>query len=149
MVPDRFSSAIRSAMMSGIQGKNTEPELAIRTRLWKQGLRYRVHPKMIGRPDLAFLGAKVAVFVDGCFWHGCPEHYQAPRSNSAFWKNKLAANRARDAFVSESLLALGWHCVRFWEHEVEDGPDRCAKMVMKAVRSRQGSSVNRKGAKDV
>jgi DNA mismatch endonuclease (patch repair protein) len=98
---------------------------------------------MIGRPDFAFLGAKVAVFVDGCFWHGCPVHYQAPKSNKAFWKKKLAANRARDAIVSEALSEFGWLYIRFWEHEVENEPDKCANAILKAVRSRQNKAVKR------
>jgi DNA mismatch endonuclease (patch repair protein) len=137
MPPDRFTPAIRSAMMSRIQGKNTTPELTIRKRLWKKGLRYRLHPQVFGRPDFAFIHARVAVFIDGCFWHGCPEHYQAPKSNKAFWKKKLTANRARDAVVSETLSAMGWLCLRFWEHDVEDRPDRCANSILRAVRLRR------------
>jgi DNA mismatch endonuclease (patch repair protein) len=82
-------------------------------------MRYRLHHKTpAGRPDVAFVGRRVAVFVDGCFWHGCPDHYVRPRSRSVFWAEKLAANVARDRRQTTKLESLGWRVCRFWEHDV-------------------------------
>jgi DNA mismatch endonuclease (patch repair protein) len=105
--------------MSRIRGKNTKPELMLRRALWGQGLRYRLHRPLPGRPDIVFSQAKLAVFVDGCFWHGCPIHRVRPKANRAFWNNKLRRNRRRDREVQRQLQSAGWEVVRFWEHEIE------------------------------
>jgi len=106
--------------MSRIKGKNTGPELALRKSLWKRGLRYRLHYQVPGRPDVAFPGKRVAVFVDGCFWHGCPAHGVSPKSNAEFWKLKIRGNIERDQRVTSELENKGWRVLRFWEHEVND-----------------------------
>ena len=104
--------------MARIRGKHTRPELLLRKALWAAGLRYRLHRKLPGTPDLAFVGARVAVFVDGCFWHGCPQHYSFPATRSEFWADKLRRNVERDARVGDELAALGWTVLRFWEHSL-------------------------------
>jgi DNA mismatch endonuclease (patch repair protein) len=105
--------------MSRIRGKNTEPEFLLRSAVWKRGLRYRLHASTpVGRPDLVFPGRQVAVFIDGCFWHGCPDHYVRPRSRDEFWGAKLRENVDRDRRQTLALEALGWRVVRVWEHEV-------------------------------
>src|SRR5262249_30770296 len=119
LLVDVMTRQQRSRCMSRIRGKDTGPELALRRALWKSGLRFRVHYALPGRPDIAFPVKKVAVFVDGCFWHGCPEHGVKPRSNVHFWADKLKKNTARDQAVAKALEKLGWKIVRFWEHEVE------------------------------
>lgn len=109
----------RSEQMSRIRGKNTSPELLLRRALHAAGLRYRIHYRTpAGRADLAFVGARVAVFLDGCFWHGCPDHYVRPRSRTEFWSAKLAENVARDRRQTLTLEAVGWRVCRLWEHEV-------------------------------
>jgi DNA mismatch endonuclease (patch repair protein) len=103
--------------MAKIRGKDTKPELALRKAVHALGARFRVHVRDIpGRPDLANKRAKVAVFVDGCFWHGCPRHYSRPRSRQEFWDAKLAYNRARRIEVKEALS--GWTVIEVWECEV-------------------------------
>ena len=109
----------KSEQMSRVRGADTGPEMALRRALWRAGLRYRVRPKIPGRPDLAFVGCKIAVFVDGCFWHGCPEHYKASATNVAFWSEKIARNQRRDREVEIALTKLGWTVMRYWEHEVD------------------------------
>jgi DNA mismatch endonuclease (patch repair protein) len=109
----------KSEQMARVRSVDTGPELAIRRALWHAGLRYRVRPSIPGRPDLAFVGCKIAVFVDGCFWHGCPEHYKASVTNVAFWSEKIARNQHRDREVEFALRRLGWTVLRYWEHEVE------------------------------
>ncbi len=101
--------------------RDTQPELALRRLLHASGLRYRVDraplPGLRRRADLVFGPARVAVFVDGCFWHGCPQHGTSPRLNSAYWSAKLQRNRARDLDTDAQLTRAGWLVVRGWEHE--------------------------------
>lgn len=125
----------RSENMSRIRGKNTKPELILRSALWSVGLRYRLHAKTPkGRPDVVFPGSKVAVFIDGGFWHGCPDHYVRPRSREEFWSGKLSENLARDRRQTLELEKLGWRVVRIWEHEVYENLDDVVTLVQSAIR---------------
>lgn len=109
----------KSAQMARVRSQNTDAEWILRRALWSQGLRYRVLDRTLpGTPDLSFRRAQVAVFVDGCFWHGCPEHYTAPKAHNRFWREKLRRNRERDRTVGKQLAASGWCAVRVWEHEL-------------------------------
>ncbi len=93
----------------------------MRALLYRRGWRYRVNWRAPGgRVDIAFPGMRVAILIDGCFWHGCPRHGVQPKSNREFWLKKLAANRARDERQVAALLAAGWQVLRFWEHQVRD-----------------------------
>ena len=120
----------RRRMMSRIRGRDTKPELSLRRAAWKLGLRYRLHYR-VGRtrPDMVFVGARVAVFVDGCFWHGCPLHSTTPRNNRDFWVQKLRRNRERDADNTQSLIERGWQVLRLWEHEIDASPEICAQQI--------------------
>lgn len=125
---------MRSKMMSRIRSRDTKPELILRQALWRRGLRYRVNFKTpAGRADLAFPARSVAVFVDGCFWHGCPEHYVKPRNDASFWKSKLQENVARDERQTYWLEHNGWCVLRFWEHEVYVDLARVVGVVCDAV----------------
>ncbi len=108
--------------MQTLRQRDTAPELALRRELHKRGLRYRVDappvPGLRRRADLLFTRAKVAVFVDGCFWHVCPIHSTEPKANAPFWSEKLAANVARDRDTDRRLTEAGWAVVRVWEHEL-------------------------------
>jgi DNA mismatch endonuclease, patch repair protein len=100
--------------------RDTKPEIALRSELWRRGLRYRVDHKVVGnrrRVDIAFTRARVAVFVDGCFWHMCPNHSSLPKTNREWWLAKLEANVARDESTNAELERAGWTVVRVWEHE--------------------------------
>lgn len=109
----------RSEQMSRIRGRDTTPELVLRKALWARGLRYRLHFRTpAGKPDIVFPGQKVAVYVDGCFWHGCPRHYVRPRSRGEFWAAKLRANVDRDRKQTLMLEAKGWRVLRVWEHAI-------------------------------
>jgi DNA mismatch endonuclease (patch repair protein) len=107
--------------MRGNRKRDTRPELSLRRGLHALGFRYRVASRPLrDRPwtaDLVFAGAKLAVFVDGCYWHGCPDHYSAPRTNSDYWGPKIERNRRRDRLVDAELQAAGWTPLRIWEHE--------------------------------
>lgn len=131
---DVMSAARRSALMSRIRGSNTGPELALRRTAWAKGLRYRLNFRIgRARPDLVFPSARLAVFVDGCFWHRCPLHGVMPKGNGAFWKTKLDRNVARDAETNRTLLATGWKILRFWEHQVEDSVEGCVAEIERAL----------------
>jgi DNA mismatch endonuclease (patch repair protein) len=132
-VADVLTREQRSYCMSRIQGRNTKPEILLRRTLWKLGLRYRLKSKLPGKPDLVFPGARLVVFVDGCQWHCCPDHFVRPKSNQAFWDLKFEKNRARDTKVNELLDAQGWKVLRFWEHEVEQTPVAIAERISKVV----------------
>ena len=119
----------RSFCMSRNRGRDTGPEICLRKELWKRGLRYRLRSRLPGRPDLVFPGARLAVFVDGCFWHGCPEHRVVPTNNGGFWADKIARTRERDAAVERQLSAVGWRIIRVWEHEIRASAARAAEMI--------------------
>jgi len=107
--------------MQATRRRDTAPEMALRRELYRRGLRYRVDvpvlPGLRRRADLVFSRQRVAVFVDGCFWHGCPQHGTQSRSNPDFWRNKISANMARDADTTRRLADSGWTVVRVWAHE--------------------------------
>lgn len=129
------SSPIVAAQMRRQSRRDTVPELAVRQLLWRRGLRYRVDYRILDRrrADIAFTRAKVAVFIDGCFWHGCQLHGSVPKSNRTWWRAKLEANRARDRDTDRRLAEAGWHVVRFWEHY---DPADAADQIEGAVRRR-------------
>ncbi|GAA3670117.1 very short patch repair endonuclease [Nocardioides ginsengisoli] len=107
--------------MQGNRARDTRPEMAVRRLLHAMGLRYRVDarplPDLNRRADIVFSKAKVAVFIDGCYWHGCPEHGTTARTNADYWGPKIQRNRDRDADTSQRLSEAGWTVARFWEHE--------------------------------
>lgn len=116
------SSAGRRRNMQANRSRDTKPELEVRRALHTLGLRYRVaiapEPDLRRRADIVFTRARVVVFIDGCFWHGCPEHGRSNfKHNADYWPAKIAANVARDADTNAKLGAVGWHVLRFWGHE--------------------------------
>ncbi|MFD4033664.1 very short patch repair endonuclease [Streptomyces sp. NPDC058637] len=132
------SSAARRRNMQAIRSRDTKPEQLIRRIVHANGLRYRVAAKPLPglrrTADLVFRPAKVAVFIDGCYWHGCPEHYVPPKTNSRYWSDKVARNMARDRDTNERLTQAGWLVLRFWEHQDSDA---CALSIVSAVRGRR------------
>jgi DNA mismatch endonuclease (patch repair protein) len=108
--------------MRGNKARDTRPELALRSALHRQGLRFRCDREIRMddvrvRPDVVFVARRVAIFLDGCYWHRCPQHGTAPRTNAGYWTEKLDRNVARDRRVDAALDAAGWRVVRIWEHE--------------------------------
>lgn len=138
------SSPEVSRRMRRVRQKDTAAETALRKALYARGLRYRVQVPVLQKPrrvaDIVFLGSRVAIFVDGCFWHGCPEHATWPRSNADFWRAKIVANQKRDADTDERLRGLGWEVVRVWAHE---DPGDAAIRIEELVRSRQHGEAGR------
>jgi DNA mismatch endonuclease (patch repair protein) len=130
--------------MQANRSADTLPELRLRRALHARSLRFRkglrlVLPEASLRPDIVFTRARVAVFVDGCFWHRCPEHGEEPKANREFWAAKFERNVQRDRRTDAALLAAGWVVVRVWEHEeVEVAADRVAVQVRAALAARAG-----------
>jgi len=119
---DVVDRATRSRMMSGIRGKNTKPELFVRSYLHRSGLRFRLHSKLPGKPDLVLPRYRAVVFVHGCFWHrhkGC-RFTTTPASNPAFWQDKFASNIRRDAKVTAQLEKLGWRVLVIWACQLNE-----------------------------
>jgi DNA mismatch endonuclease (patch repair protein) len=133
--------------MSRQASKDTNAELSVRRLLHAAGLRYRVEYPVPGmarrRIDVAFTRAKVAVLIDGCFWHGCPQHATQPKSNAEWWRTKLDRNMARDRETTEHLAALGWTVLRFWEHE---DPVEVSARVRAAVERRLAERAGKQGS---
>ena len=129
------SSSNARAVMRANRGKDTGPELRLRSLLHRDGLRYRVGvrplPEVRRTADVVFAKAKIAIFVDGCFWHGCPDHHRPSTKNADFWRAKIDNNRARDAETDQLLTAADWTVIRVWEH---DDPEQAADTIIRAVR---------------
>jgi DNA mismatch endonuclease, patch repair protein len=127
--------------MRANRSRDTKPEVALRSAVHALGLRYRVSARPVKglrrTADLVFTRAKVAVFLDGCFWHGCPEHHTVAVTNARFWAEKVESNRARDRDTERSLSEAGWITVRVWEHE---DCRQAALRVREVVRKRLASS---------
>ncbi|MFJ4849180.1 very short patch repair endonuclease [Streptomyces sp. NPDC088733] len=139
-MPPTASSPAVAARMSRQTSRDTAQELAVRRILHGSGLRYRVHVPVPGMPrrtvDIVFGKLKIAVFLDGCFWHGCPQHATSPRSNAEWWRAKLDRNMARDVETTAHLGTAGWTVLRFWEHEP---PEEVAHRVADTVAARRAA----------
>lgn len=138
------SERVRASMRAN-RGRDTKPEVALRSAVHARGLRYRVSARPIKElrrtADLVFPSEQVAVFLDGCFWHGCPQHHTLAATNGTYWAEKVKGNRARDADTDRRLRAAGWLVVRVWEHEP---PEKAATRVTQVVLSRR-AKVRRAG----
>ncbi|WP_441250937.1 very short patch repair endonuclease [Kitasatospora sp. McL0602] len=138
------SSAANRKNMQAIRNRDTAPEQAIRSLLHAAGLRYRVCarplPELRRTADIVFRPTKIAVFIDGCYWHGCPEHYVPPKTNPGYWSDKVSRNMARDRDTDTQLESAGWTVLRFWEHE---SADRCALLIADAVAVRRAGLLSR------
>ncbi len=126
----------RSENMARIKGTDTLPEVTLRKLLWAAGIRYRTNFRTPGgKADIALPSKRFAVFVDGCFWHGCPEHYVKPRSRSSYWDAKLTENVERDRRQTQKLLDEDWNFIRVWEHEVSEDAPEVAQRVLNQLKS--------------
>jgi DNA mismatch endonuclease (patch repair protein) len=130
------TTPIRSQLMTKIRSTNTTPEILLRKELWARGIRYRVnYKKIIGSPDIIFLKKKVAVFIDGEFWHGYnwDEKKAKIKSNRAYWIPKIERNMQRDIYNNKVLAEMGYTVIRFWEREIKKDLARCVQIVMKKI----------------
>ena len=137
--PEPANDIIR-VRMERQRRRDTRPELAVRQELHRRGIRFRVDVKpeqnLRMRGDLVWKGRKLVVMIDGCYWHGCPEHATSPKNNAAWWRQKLDANIERDRRSDAELQARGWRVLRFWEHE---DPTCVADVIEEALRPGPGS----------
>jgi DNA mismatch endonuclease, patch repair protein len=134
--------------MTSQRQRDTAPEIAVRSLLHRRGLRFRVHyplPVPRRRADIAFPRHQIAVFVDGCFWHGCPEHSTWPKKNAEWWRTKIRANQSRDADTDRSLEQAGWTSIRVWEHE---DPEEVALAIADVVTAQRRFAAGRMGSCD-
>lgn len=130
---DVMTKAQRSRCMSRIKGSDTGPELLVRNQLWHRGLRYRLHYALPGRPDIVFPRERIAVFIDGCFWHRCPIHFTKPATNASTWEAKIAGNVERDRTIDACLKSEGWEVLRYWEHQVNENVTSVVAQIAKKV----------------
>ena len=137
---DVFDKETRSRIMSAIKSKHTLPERKLREALRKEGVAYKLH---YGKEniDAAIPSRRLAIFVDGCFWHGCPKHGHNPKTNKGYWLPKLRKNKFRDKMKTARLKAAGWKVLRFWEHDIEKRLVWCCKRVLGQVFSRSNHKI--------
>ena len=134
-IPER---EVTSKIMSSIIAKNTKPEILLRKALWSAGLKgYRLYwDKVPGKPDIVFPGRKIAIFVNGCYWHRCPFcHPSTPKTNVEFWQKKFETNQTRDARNNELLERAGWRVVIIWECQIKRHLSDCIENIMSVVNS--------------
>jgi DNA mismatch endonuclease, patch repair protein len=136
-----FPSSIAALKrMKAAKPKDTAPEKALRSALHAKGLRYRLDLRVLKevnrRADIVFRSARVAIFVDGCFWHGCPIHGTQSKANAEFWSSKINRNRERDADTNQRLEEKGWLVIRVWEHE---DPEEASKKIFEIIKKRESS----------
>jgi len=138
-MPDVFTKAKRSQVMATIRGRgNRSTEAAMVGLLREHGVSgWRRNQAVFGRPDFVFRRQKVAVFVDGCFWHGCPQHSTMPVQNRPFWRAKLERNMARDRQVTRRLRRDGWSVIRIWEHDLLKRGTVCVRRIRRALKVEQ------------
>jgi len=126
--------------MKSARREDTKPERQLRSHLHRLGFRFRIHQKVLEgvrrKADVVFRSVRVVVLVDGCFWHGCPQHGTWPRENAAFWRDKIETNQRRDADTDRRLAEAGWLVIRVWEHEE---PSAAAALIAEVVRSRRAA----------
>lgn len=133
-MPDVFTKEKRSEVMSCIRGRgNKDTELALATIFRTAGITgWRRHQPVFGKPDFIIRKVRLAIFVDGCFWHGCPKHSNLPVNNRPFWRKKLTANQTRDRLVTRTLRKRGWRVLRIWEHELRN-PTRVLSRILRSL----------------
>lgn len=139
---DVFSTHKRAEIMSRVRGRDNKlTELALRDLFRRSGITgWRRRARVFGKPDFVFPRQRIAIFVDGCFWHGCPRHGSRPATNESFWRQKLARNQNRDRLVNKNLKQNGWKVVRIWQHELK-GVAALLQRVRRVLRSNRGTEL--------
>jgi len=134
---DTLTPTARSSVMSRVRGRgNKVTELKLLALLRQNKITgWRRHLRLPGKPDFAFPKKKVSVFVDGCFWHGCPKCYTRPKTNRAFWDRKRETNMARDRHVTRQLRGRGWKVIRIWQHSLKKSPATCLNRILRVIES--------------
>ena len=134
---DKVSRQKRSEIMSAIRSKDSAMEINLRKELSSLGLRYRKNVKYLeGKPDIAFIGKKVVIFLDSCFWHGCRWHCRIPQANRSYWQKKIEKNKKRDKEINKIYKEKGWKVLRFWEHEIKNNLSHVLNRIRKILRDK-------------
>ena len=136
---DNLTTKQRKLCMQRNKAVDTAPEKRLRSTLWQMGFRFRIGYRLPGKPDIVFSRQRVVVFVDGCFWHGCHEHWRLPKSNTVYWSGKIAKNRMRDLKTSRELVKQGWRVIRVWEHETMPDIDKPARLISSVLKKSSSS----------
>ncbi len=124
----------RKLNMSRIRAKDTSPEKKLRQMLREKGIRgYRIHYNLPGKPDMVFVRKKIAIFIDGCFWHKCPVCFREPETRKEFWMKKIQSNVMRDEKINTQLKEQGWHVIRIWEHEIRKEPEKVTASIISLI----------------
>lgn len=132
---DVLTKKQRSYNMSQIKSKDTKPELCLRKILLLSKIKnFRTNYVLPGKPDLVFAKNKLAIFIDGCFWHKCPKCFVKPATRSKFWEEKIKKNVSRDKEINKTIRGLGWKILRFWEHEINMNPGKVVKKIAKKLK---------------
>lgn len=140
-----YTTRQRSKTMAKIKAKNSKPELRLRRALWQANVRFRLYRKDLpGKPDMVIEKFKLVIFVDGDFWHGYQWQQRKPKTNQAFWIPKIERNMQRDRFVTQTLEAMGYTVMRFWEHEVKENLANCVNQVLLYVEAARKSRIPQK-----
>ena len=133
---DTFSPEKRSDIMRQVKGKRTVPEQKLERALKTNNLKFeRNAPDLPGKPDFVFRTAKVVIFVDGCFWHGCPEHFRLPETRKDYWSGKIIKNKIRATQQTQKLVSEGWECLHIWEHEIKRDIQPCVDSIISLLSS--------------
>ncbi|HID31307.1 MAG TPA: very short patch repair endonuclease [Desulfobacterales bacterium] len=127
--------------MRKVKSRDTSLEKRFRSALFKRGLRFRKRSALPGNPDVVFPKERIVVFIDSCFWHGCPQHLRMPKSNRDYWEKKIAKNRRRDEEVNAYYISSEWTALRLWEHDLKENFEKCVASTERMVRAfREGKT---------
>mgnify|MGYP003681886456 CR=1 FL=1 len=130
-MPDKFSSEVRSKIMSRIRSKWTTSERKVHNALKGNKIKHTMHPNLPGNPDVFLKDSNAILFIDGCFWHNCPEHGHIPKSNVEYWTKKIGKNVSRDKEITNALEDMGFNVLRIWEHEVNTSDFNIKRLIEK------------------
>lgn len=129
---DRVTQEVRSETMRAVRSSNSKMEVAFRKLLFSKGIRYRKNVSDLpGKPDIAIKSKKIVIFLDSCFWHGCPQHLRRPQSNKVYWDSKIELNKKRDQNINNEYRKMGWRIIRFWEHEIRVNQYKAIERIIK------------------
>jgi len=143
---DTVDPRTRSEIMRKIKAKDTKLEKLVRSEMWRRGYRYQKNVRgLVGKPDMVFPGMKTAVFIDSCFWHGCPKHLRVPKSNVDYWSNKIKKNKQRDEAINREYKNSGWQVVRIWEHDIKTSLEETMRKLAQILDSRHAEAEPKKG----
>jgi DNA mismatch endonuclease (patch repair protein) len=132
---DTFDKKKRTQIMKAVKSKNTKLEQKVFKELRRRGLRFRTNVSNLpGKPDIAIKKYKIVIFIDSCFWHGCPLHCRMPKTNIEYWQNKIKRNRERDKLITETYKKKNWHILRVWEHELKENFDKIIDKIEAFIR---------------